>query len=53
MLTEHGVKISPRTFYAWAARPLSKRALWDITITEILIPITIAAAIFHLRDLRG
>ncbi|OZG28910.1 hypothetical protein BH683_012595 [Williamsia sp. 1138] len=36
VLTAHGAKISPRTFYAWAARPLSKRALWDTTITEIM-----------------
>lgn len=37
VLTAHGTKISPRTFYAWAARPPSKRALWDTTITEILV----------------
>lgn len=36
MLTEHGVPIAPRTFYAWATRAPSKRALWDATITEIL-----------------
>ncbi len=36
MLTEHGVPIAPRTFYAWAKRAPSKRALWDATITEIL-----------------
>ena len=36
MLTEHGVPIAPRTFYAWAARAPSKRALWDATITEVL-----------------
>mgnify|MGYP000592552458 CR=1 FL=1 len=36
MLTEHGVSIAPRTFYAWATRAPSKRALWDATITEIL-----------------
>lgn len=36
MLTEHGVTIAPRTFYAWAARPPSKRSLWDATITEVL-----------------
>ena len=28
--------IAPRTFYAWAVRAPSKRALWDATITEIL-----------------
>ncbi|QTI69866.1 IS3 family transposase [Gordonia polyisoprenivorans] len=36
VLTEHGAPISPRTYYAWRSRPLSKRALWDITITEVL-----------------
>ncbi len=36
MLTEHDAKIAPRTFYAWASRPPSKRALWDATITEVL-----------------
>ena len=36
MLSEHGVPIAPRTFYAWATRAPSKRALWDATITEIL-----------------
>jgi putative transposase len=36
VLTEHGVPIAPRTFYAWATRAPSKRALWDATITEIL-----------------
>ena len=36
MLSEHGVKIAPRTFYAWAERAPSKRALWDATITEVL-----------------
>ena len=28
--------IAPRTFYAWAVRAPSKRALWDATITEVL-----------------
>jgi putative transposase len=36
VLTEHGVPIAPRTFYAWVQRAPSKRALWDATITEIL-----------------
>lgn len=36
VLSEHGCTIAPRTFYAWQARPPSKRALWDMTITEIL-----------------
>jgi HTH-like domain/Integrase core domain len=36
VLTAHGVPIAPRTFYAWAVRAPSKRALWDATITEVL-----------------
>jgi putative transposase len=36
VLSEHGCRIAPRTFYAWVKRPLSARALWDIVITEIL-----------------
>ena len=36
MLTEHGVKIAPRTFHAWAARAPSKRSLWDAAVTEVL-----------------
>ncbi|MEV0032577.1 IS3 family transposase [Nocardia sp. NPDC050793] len=36
VLTAHGVKIAPRTFYAWLNRPPSKRALWDTAITEML-----------------
>ena len=36
MLTEHGVQIAPRTFYAWVSRAPSKRALWDAAITEVL-----------------
>lgn len=36
VLSEHGWKIAPRTFYAWQSRPPSKRALWDMVITEIL-----------------
>jgi putative transposase len=36
VLSEHGVPIAPRTFYAWATRAPSKRALWDAAITEIL-----------------
>jgi putative transposase len=36
VLSEHGVPIAPRTFYAWARRAPSKRALWDATITEVL-----------------
>ncbi|GFG67795.1 hypothetical protein MKUB_52850 [Mycobacterium kubicae] len=37
MLSEHGVTIAPRTFYAWLARPpRSAPALWDPVITEVL-----------------
>jgi putative transposase len=36
VLCEHGVSIAPRTFYAWAVRAPSKRALWDGAITEML-----------------
>ena len=36
VLTEHGCAIAPRTFYAWLKREPSKRALWDMTITEVL-----------------
>ena len=36
VLTEHGCTIAPMTFYAWRSRPLSKRALWDATITAVL-----------------
>jgi putative transposase len=35
-LTAHGCKIAPRTYYAWAVRAPSQRALWDTTITEVL-----------------
>jgi len=34
--SRHGCKIAPRTYYAWAARPLSKRALSDIALTDVL-----------------
>ncbi len=36
VLSAHGVQIAPRTFYAWLARPPSKRALWDTAVTELL-----------------
>ncbi|RZL77276.1 MAG: hypothetical protein EOP32_25480 [Rhodococcus sp. (in: high G+C Gram-positive bacteria)] len=36
VLTEHGCTIAPRTFYAWLSRPLSRRALWDASITAVL-----------------
>jgi putative transposase len=45
-LNAHGVQIAPRTFYAWQGRGLSRRALWDITITELLAGI-------YLPDERG
>jgi putative transposase len=35
-LTAHGCTIAPRTYYAWAGRAPSRRALWDTTLTEIL-----------------
>jgi putative transposase len=35
-LTAHGCKIAPRTYYAWASRPPSKRALSDIALTGVL-----------------
>lgn len=36
VLSEHGCRIAPRTFYAWLGREPSKRALWDMTVTEVL-----------------
>jgi putative transposase len=36
VLTAHGHKIAPRTYYSWVQRAPSKRSLWDTTITEIL-----------------
>ncbi|MGF6889147.1 hypothetical protein ABIA39_008567 [Nocardia sp. GAS34] len=35
-LSAHGCQIAPRTFYAWCKRPPSKRALWDLAVTEVL-----------------
>jgi putative transposase len=35
-LSAHGCKIAPRTYYAWAVRAPSKRALWDTTVTAVL-----------------
>ena len=35
-LTVYGLQIAPRTYYAWLSRGPSRRALWDLTITEIL-----------------
>lgn len=36
VLSDHGAKIAPRTYWAWLRRAPSKRALWDAVITEIL-----------------
>lgn len=36
VLSAHGCQIASRTFYAWAKRAPSRRALWDATITEVL-----------------
>jgi transposase InsO family protein len=35
-LSELGVPIAPRTYYAHIGRPPSKRALWEMSITEVL-----------------
>jgi putative transposase len=35
-LTSLGVPIAPRTYHAYVGRAPSKRALWDMTITELL-----------------
>jgi putative transposase len=35
-LSAQGCKIAPRTYYAWAVRAPSKRALWETTVTEVL-----------------
>lgn len=32
----YDVRIAPRTYYAWRGRDLSRRALWDLTVTELL-----------------
>ena len=36
VLTGHGAPIAPRTYWAHVARPPSKRALWEVAVTEIL-----------------
>jgi putative transposase len=36
VLTQHGCMIAPRTYYAWAKRPPSKRALSDLALSGIL-----------------
>jgi len=41
-----GVPIAPRTYWAHVARPPSKRALWDVSITEVL-------AGYYMSDERG
>jgi transposase InsO family protein len=35
-LTQLGVPIAPRTYYAHLSRAPSKRALWDVTVVELL-----------------
>ncbi len=35
-LSAHGVPIAPRTYWAHRSRPPSRRALWDMTVTEVL-----------------
>ena len=35
-LSANDMQIAPRTFHAWAKRAPSKRALWDMTIVEVL-----------------
>lgn len=36
MLSQHDCPIAPRTYYAWRARPPSKRALSDLVLVEVL-----------------
>lgn len=35
-LSAQGCMIAPRTYWAWASRPPSKRELWDLTVTEVI-----------------
>jgi putative transposase len=35
-LSELGVPIAPRTYFALITRPASKRELWDLAVTEVL-----------------
>jgi len=35
-LSAHGCQIAPRTYWAWAKRAPSKRALSDLVITEVI-----------------
>jgi putative transposase len=46
VLSAHGVPVAPRTYWARRSRPVSKRALWDTALAEIL------AGIYE-RDSRG
>ena len=32
----HGLQIAPRSYYAWLSRGPSRRALWELALTEIL-----------------
>jgi putative transposase len=32
----HNLQIAPRTYYAWLQRGPSRRALWELTVTELL-----------------
>ena len=36
VLSAHGWQIAPRTYHAHQTRAISQRALWDITVTEVL-----------------
>ena len=36
VLSAHGWQIAPRTYHAHQTRGISQRALWDITVTEVL-----------------
>jgi putative transposase len=45
-LIVHGMRIAVRTYYAWAKRAPSKRALWELAITEVI-------AGFRTRDKLG
>jgi transposase InsO family protein len=36
VLSTYGLQIAPRTYYAWLSRGPSRRALWELALTEIL-----------------
>jgi putative transposase len=38
-LTAHAIAVAPRSYYAWRARGPSRRALWEIAVTEMLADI--------------